>query len=150
MADGFSAQKAVVQSVSPLTVRPLGTSTDIPAFLLDPSKEQVWSDSGSITITPSAANTPTSGAITFSRTFPVAPNVVVSPNTTVPGTGVTGVGVSGIGTAGATGWVTRTNTSATALQWIANLRLSPRLSVGDIVAYVPYDRRFVLVLGKPV
>jgi (2Fe-2S) ferredoxin len=75
---------------------------------------------GSVTITPSAANTPTSINVTFPKAYATAPIVMVTANTTVPGSTVTGVGVSGITTTGCTIWVTRTNTSATAVLWQAS------------------------------
>lgn len=81
---------------------------------------QLIADSGSISITP-VANTPTSGTITFAKTFPSTPLVFITANTSVPGTVVTGVSVNSISTTGATGWVTRTNTTATTLQWFAVL-----------------------------
>lgn len=75
--------------------------------------------SGTISITPSAANTPTAGKVTFGTAFPAAPKVVATALSTVPGTTVTGVGVSGISTTGCTIYLTRTNTTATTIYWIA-------------------------------
>lgn len=74
---------------------------------------------GSVRITPSAANTPTSMAITFEKEFSGTPTVIVSPYTAVPGTVVTGVGVNGASKTGCTIWVTRTNTTETVVHWIA-------------------------------
>ncbi|USK72611.1 hypothetical protein [Peribacillus asahii] len=74
---------------------------------------------GSVTITPTAANEPTSASISFGKTFPSNPTVMVTPNTTVPGKTVTGWGMSGVSETGCTLWVTRTNTSATSLHWVA-------------------------------
>ncbi|MCD8382779.1 MAG: phage tail protein [Clostridiales bacterium] len=74
---------------------------------------------GYISITPSAANTPTGSAVTFSSTFSGTPRVVATPSTTVPGTTVTGVGTSGASSTGVTIYVTRTNTSSTGIHWIA-------------------------------
>ena len=74
---------------------------------------------GTVTITPSAANTPTSAAITFSKTFSGTPNVIATARTSVPGTTVLGVGVSGISATGASIYVTRTNTTDTVVEWIA-------------------------------
>jgi hypothetical protein len=69
--------------------------------------------SGSLSITPSAANVPTSGNVTFPHAFATVPNVVTTPGTSVPGTAVTGTGVTAVTTTGCTVWVTRTNTTAT-------------------------------------
>ena len=75
---------------------------------------------GSITITPSAANTPTSANITFpAGRFTAAPTVMVTPSTTVPGSTVTGWAATGATATGATLWVTRTNTTNTLLNWVA-------------------------------
>ncbi len=74
---------------------------------------------GRITITPSAANTPTSGNVTGLNLKGTTIRVSVSPNTTVPGTSVTGVGFTNATNTGFTVWLTRANTSATGIDWIA-------------------------------
>lgn len=74
---------------------------------------------GSVSITPSAANTPTSQSVSFGKTFPSAPQVVVTPESTVAGTTLTGWAVTNITTTGFTAWVTRGNTTSTTLHWIA-------------------------------
>jgi len=74
---------------------------------------------GTVVITPSSSNTPTYKAISFGKTFPIVPTVVVTPNSTVPGTTVTGWGVTDETTTGCKIWVTRTNTTNTWLSWIA-------------------------------
>lgn len=74
---------------------------------------------GEVTITP-VANTPTSQPILFPvGMFAAAPRVALTPATTVPGTQVLGVGIADVTSAGATVWLTRTNTSATTVHWIA-------------------------------
>lgn len=76
--------------------------------------------SGRESVTPSAANTPTAKTVTFpAGRFTTAPNVVVAAETTVPGTQVTGVGFDNVTTTGFTIYVTRTNTTATIVQWTA-------------------------------
>ncbi|UJQ87156.1 minor tail protein [Arthrobacter phage BaileyBlu] len=76
--------------------------------------------SGSDSITPSAANTPTSKNITFpAGRFSSPPTVMVTPSTTVPGSTVTGWAATDITATGAKLWVTRTNTTNTTLNWIA-------------------------------
>lgn len=75
--------------------------------------------SGHVNITPSAKNTPTSATISFGKTFETPPSVVVTPTSSVPGTVVTGWGVTDVTTTGCKIWVTRTNTTATGLNWIA-------------------------------
>jgi hypothetical protein len=75
--------------------------------------------SGTLTITP-VANTPTSQAVSFpAGRFSSTPHIVISPITTVPGTQVTGWGASGASSTGFDAYVTRTNTTATILNWIA-------------------------------
>ncbi|MFF4536534.1 hypothetical protein [Streptomyces aureus] len=73
--------------------------------------------SGTVTITPSAANTPTSVNITGLNIqgstflgFAVA-------STTVPGSQVTGASATSVTSTGMTVWVTRTNTTATVVNW---------------------------------
>lgn len=74
---------------------------------------------GYVVITPSAANTPTYKTISFGKTFPVVPTVVVTPNSTVAGTTVTGWAVTDVTTTNCKIWVTRGNTTDTGIQWIA-------------------------------
>ena len=77
---------------------------------------------GQITITPSAANTPTAARVTFPPgRFTRRPIVLATAATNVPGTQVTGVGVFGADAAGTfvDVYVTRTNTTATIVTWIA-------------------------------
>ena len=75
--------------------------------------------SGRVTITPSAANTPTSINVTGLSISGTNIRVVACPGTSVPGTQVTGVGVTNITSTGFTVWLTRTNTTATGIDWIA-------------------------------
>lgn len=79
-------------------------------------KKNVVSDN--VSITPSAANTPTSKAVTWSA-MDGTPVVVTSANTSVPGTSVTGTGSTSISSTGATIWLTRNNTNNTTVNYIA-------------------------------
>ncbi|MFJ5973504.1 hypothetical protein [Streptomyces sp. NPDC093060] len=72
---------------------------------------------GTVNITPSAANTPTSQAITGLNVIGSSFIAFATPVTSVPGTQVTGVGVNGISGSGVTLWVTRTNTTTTGVNW---------------------------------
>lgn len=74
---------------------------------------------GSITITPSAANTPTAKIVTFDKAFSDTPVVVANPLTTVPGTYVTGVCAASPSETQVTIYLTRTNVSGTGINWIA-------------------------------
>ena len=74
---------------------------------------------GSVSITPSAANTPTSKLITFNKQFSGAPNVLANAHTAVPGTTVLGVGTASNSSTDCTIWLTRTNTTATTVNWLA-------------------------------
>ena len=73
--------------------------------------------SGRITITPSAANTPTSANVT-GLNLTGTPRITVSPNTSLPGTQVTGVSFANATTTGFTVWLTRTNTTSTGIDWM--------------------------------
>lgn len=74
---------------------------------------------GTVTITPSAANTPTSQAVTFPAALTGSTFYgVACAATTVPGTQVTGVGIASESSTGCTLYVTRTNTTATIIRYI--------------------------------
>ena len=73
---------------------------------------------GIVTITPSAANTPTAKAVTWSS-MPDTPNVICTPATTVPGTKVLGIGVRDMSKTGCTIYLTRSDTTVTSVNYIA-------------------------------
>ena len=73
---------------------------------------------GSVTITPSAANTPTSANITGMSLMGSSFYAQVSAVSSVPGTQVTGVSFNNLTSTGLTVWLTRTNTTATVLNWM--------------------------------
>jgi hypothetical protein len=73
---------------------------------------------GSVTITPSAANTPTSFTVTGLTVRGSTFIAQATPVTSVPGTQVTGVGVTSVSSTGLTIWLTRTNTTATIIYWM--------------------------------
>lgn len=73
---------------------------------------------GRINITPSAANTPTSGAVTGLNLKGTTFRAIATASTTVPGTAVTGVGCTGVSSTGMNVWVTRTNTTLTGIDWM--------------------------------
>jgi len=74
---------------------------------------------GEVTVTPSASNTPTSKWVTFGTKFGGTPNVVTGVRSSVSGTTVKGWAATGMATNGFNAWVTRSNTTATDIQWIA-------------------------------
>lgn len=82
---------------------------------------EIITDSGSISITPTALNTSTSGVVTFSKTFPSTPKVFVTVNTTGPN--VLMASATGETTTGATVWLVRASgtITATAVKWFAVL-----------------------------
>ena len=67
------------------------------------------------------ANTPTKTSVTFSSTFDVVPTVVLTPVSTVPGTIVKGVSVSNVTTKGFDIYVTRSDSNAMSVGWVALL-----------------------------
>lgn len=73
---------------------------------------------GTVSITPSAANTPTSAAVTGLNVQGGSFVAFVTANTSVPGSQVTGVGYSSLTSTGLTVWLTRTNTTATNVTWM--------------------------------
>lgn len=70
-------------------------------------------------ITPSAANTPTSQTITFNKSYKKNPFVGVVARSTSIGTTVLGVAVSNTTTTGTNLILTRTNTTSTNVGWVA-------------------------------
>lgn len=74
---------------------------------------------GRTTITPSAPNTPTSVNVTGLNLKGTNIRVLATPITTAPGTAVTGVGTTNATSTGFTLWLTRTNTVATLIDWMA-------------------------------
>ncbi|GAA0500597.1 hypothetical protein [Streptomyces olivaceiscleroticus] len=81
---------------------------------------------GSVNITPSAANTPTSAIVSFNctgttfRGYVTANSAVPAPSTGTGGTanGVNGVSISSVSATGATVWLNRQNTTATTVNWM--------------------------------
>lgn len=77
---------------------------------------------GRVTITPSAADTPTGVSVTFPTSrFTTAPRVQITPASSAnpTTTGVKGVGYTGTTASGTTVWLTRGNTTATPVDWTA-------------------------------
>ena len=68
---------------------------------------------GRLTITPSAANTPTGVTFSYGYTYNNTPRAVACPETSVVGTAVLGVSVGNITTTSCNLYLTRTNTTAT-------------------------------------
>jgi hypothetical protein len=87
-------------------------TVDIGGILLP--RSMAW---GSVAITPSAANTPTSAVISGLNVLGSTFAAFVSAGTSVPGTAVTGVGVTAVTSSGLTVWLTRANTTATTVYW---------------------------------
>lgn len=73
---------------------------------------------GQVTINPSAANTPTSVNVTGLSLLGTTFLGYASAATIVPGTQVTGVGATAPSASGLTVWATRTNTTATVVNWM--------------------------------
>lgn len=96
-----------------LRINPTG-NVFIPNGILSAPKSIVR---GAVTITPSAANTATSKPVEWS--LGGVPTIVVTPYTTAPGTQVTGCAFSNPSATGCNIVVTRTNTSAFTVHYIA-------------------------------
>lgn len=73
--------------------------------------------SGVAYITPSAANTPTGKVVSWNA-MASEPKILLGLHSSLPGTNVTGSGFSGNTTTGATIYVTRTNTTATNVNYL--------------------------------
>jgi hypothetical protein len=73
---------------------------------------------GQVSITPSAANAPTSATVTGLGLMGTTFYGLATSSTIVPGTVVTGVSTTNVTADGLTVWVTRTNTSATFVNWM--------------------------------
>jgi hypothetical protein len=86
---------------------------DIGGILLP--RSMAW---GTVNITPSAANTPTSAVISGLNVYGTTFAAQVSANTSVPGTQVTGVSFNNLTSSGLTIWLTRTNTTTTTVNWL--------------------------------
>ncbi|MER6531148.1 hypothetical protein [Streptomyces sp. NPDC001508] len=86
---------------------------DVSGILLP--RSMAW---GTVSITPSAANTPTSSTITGLTVRGSTFIGLATPVTTAPGTVVTGVSAINASSTGVTIWLTRTTTVATSVNWI--------------------------------
>lgn len=73
---------------------------------------------GTVTITPSAANTPTSQVVSGLDVQGSTFYAFAAAQTAAPGSNVTGVGTTAVTAGGLTVWVTRTNTTATVINWM--------------------------------
>ena len=110
-------------------IRNAANATTIPASAIDDLRVYTQllmppgykaTTSGTDSITPSAANTPTSKTISFpAGFFTAAPNVMLTLSTSVPGTGATGIAATNVTATGFTAWITRTNTTTTSFFWMA-------------------------------
>ncbi|MFJ8603382.1 hypothetical protein ACIREM_32690 [Streptomyces shenzhenensis] len=85
---------------------------DVSGILLP--RNMAW---GTVSITPSAANTPTSMTVTGLTVRGSTFIAGVTPVTNAPGTAVTGVSVNNVSSTGLTVWLTRTNTTTTSVNW---------------------------------
>lgn len=74
-------------------------------------------ETGWVSITPSAANTPTAAYVAFKNTYKKIPVVLVTPSTGVIGTQVLGAATNGITTTGVNIVITRTNTVTTTVYY---------------------------------
>ncbi len=96
----------------------LDADSPYPAYLLGDGAGMRL-ECGYVSITPSAANTPTKASVTFDTAFGSIPYVWCCPNTGVPGTQVTGCSCANNSTTGMDVYLTRTNTTSTGVWWFA-------------------------------
>lgn len=73
---------------------------------------------GSVSITPSAANVPTSVTVNGLGLTGSSFYAQATASSVVPGTQITGVSTSSVSSNGLTVWVTRTNTTSTVINWM--------------------------------
>jgi hypothetical protein len=73
---------------------------------------------GTVSITPSAANVPTSQVVSGLDVEGSTFYAFAAAQTAAPGSNVTGVGTTAVTSGGLTVWVTRTNTTATVVNWM--------------------------------
>ncbi|WP_326737038.1 hypothetical protein [Streptomyces sp. NBC_01022] len=73
---------------------------------------------GSVAITPSAIDTPTSFTVSGLHVAGTTFRAYLTANTTVPGTTVAGVGATNVSATGVTVWLTRANTAPTTVFWM--------------------------------
>nr|WTB35202.1 hypothetical protein OG781_42230 [Streptomyces sp. NBC_00830] len=73
---------------------------------------------GSVSITPSAADTPTSFTVSGLHVTGSTFRAFLTANTTVPGTSVTGVSATSVSATGLTVWLTRATTNTTTVFWM--------------------------------
>ncbi|MFD5795589.1 hypothetical protein ACFWIO_19025 [Streptomyces diastatochromogenes] len=78
---------------------------------------------GTVSITPSAANTPTSATVSGLNVLGSTLIAFTSPLTSLPGTattnnGVTGTSANGVTSSGLTVWLNRQNTTTTSVNWL--------------------------------
>lgn len=93
-------------------------SSAVPPADAEPAAVVMGFRRGVVSITPSAANTPTVKAVSWEATEQV-PTVVATAGSQAIGVQVTGVGVNNLTTTGCQVWLTRTNTTATNIFYIA-------------------------------
>ena len=85
--------------------------------------EQVGVQHGFVNVTP-VANTPTKAHVTFPQAYAESPTVVVSGVSAVIGSALQGVSAANISATGFDAYVYRTNTTVTAVMWIAAGKLA--------------------------
>lgn len=116
------AGTSALVEVTPANVRSeigANNATNLTTGDLPPARLQDSIVSGSVSITPSGANVPTTVTWSYGRTLTGTVRAVVAPNTTVPGTTVTGCSVTTPGASSVAVYLTRTNTSLTIVYGIA-------------------------------
>ncbi len=89
------------------------------ATLLNAGVGGLVAKSGVVTITPTSADVPKSSTVTFAAAFTSAAVVTITPSSTVAGGNVYGWSVTEMSATGFKAWLTRANTTATDLQWVA-------------------------------
>lgn len=94
------------------------TGQPITASLLNQGATGMVAQVGGRVITP-VANTPTNGVVTFTTPFASTPTVVTCANSAAPGSEILGTSATEVDESGFKAWITRTNTTASTVNWIA-------------------------------
>lgn len=99
------------------------TGSPVTHQLLNQGAGAMTAQCGSVSITPTSANSPKSATVTFPTEFASVPTVMTTSVANDPGSGTKGTAATEIETDGCKVWLTRGDTTATTVNWVALGRL---------------------------